>query len=219
MPCWLFLSPEDNSPYSLRKVSGSELQSNRQRWHVLDTPTCSTDNYIYEVFATNSDDISNAVNKFSPVTRFPGHSIALFCPAGSPIVEIASSGSYTSGSTNITRSKQIKCEIGFACVGGVRASCNRPGQYADEVGLSACRIASAGVKPSLDRTSTVPCPIGEASLGGQDTCSPCDAIDEYADEIGLSACKKATECGPGWYISVESTASEDTICSKVRTCS
>ena len=40
----------------------------------------------------------------------------------------------------------------------------------------------AGKKPSATRDGVVPCPLGEASLGGSDECSPCSSEGLYADE-------------------------------------
>ncbi|GMH96172.1 hypothetical protein TL16_g13280, partial [Triparma laevis f. inornata] len=121
-------------------------------------------------------------------------SVALFCEAEATIVAAASSGYYTTPATeeaSTTRTSQTICEVGFACVGGVKTSCNGPGQYADETGLSACKSAPAGKKPTSDRQHVESCPLGKFSLGGQDECTPCDGEGQYADETGLSACKSA----------------------------
>lgn len=53
-------------------------------------------------------------------------SIALFCPSSAALVQPATEGHYTLPATEDTlqtRHSQQMCERGFACVGGIKSSC------------------------------------------------------------------------------------------------
>ncbi|GMH82603.1 hypothetical protein TrST_g12511 [Triparma strigata] len=118
-------------------------------------------------------------------------SAALYCPLNSGIVQAIHEGYYSTGGTEITRHDEAICEAGFACNGGVKFSCGSNGQYADDLGLSGCKAAPAGKKPTANRQSIESCELGTASTGAQDECTPCNGDGQYADELGLSACKTA----------------------------
>ena len=52
------------------------------------------------------------------------------------------------------------------------APCDGPGEYSG-AGASFCLSAPAGTIPSIDNTTTTPCPINTFSIGASDICSPC----------------------------------------------
>ena len=61
-------------------------------------------------------------------------SSAVYCPRGSNTTTPVSVGYYTIGGTsNMTRTSQLKCEPGFFCVDGVKHHCP-PGSYGAKVG-------------------------------------------------------------------------------------
>ncbi|GMH80315.1 hypothetical protein TrLO_g10523, partial [Triparma laevis f. longispina] len=114
---------------------------------------------------------------------------ALFCPANATTVQPTSEGYYTTPATedaSTTRYGQTICEAGFACVGGTKKLCNGNGQYADVEGLSACKIAPAGMKPTSDRKGVELCKLGSVSSGAQDECTSCSGDGQYADKPGLA---------------------------------
>ena len=56
-------------------------------------------------------------------------SIALFCPLSSATVQPATQGYYTTGGeSETTRQGETECEVGFACSGGAKSSCDGSGQ-------------------------------------------------------------------------------------------
>lgn len=119
---------------------------------------------------------------------------ALFCPANATTVQPASEGYYTTSATedaSTTRYGQTICEAVFACVGGTKKLCNGNGQYADVEGLSACKTASAGMKPTSDCKGVELCELGSVSSGAQDECTSCSGDGQYADKSGLAVCKSA----------------------------
>jgi hypothetical protein len=73
----------------------------------------------------------------------------------------------------------------FSCLGS-------GGEYADEEGLSACRIAPPGYSVTEDRTNITMCASGKYSSGGQTLCSKCEQ-GKYSS-AGSVGC---TPCDPG----------------------
>jgi len=144
-------------------------------------------------------------------------SVALFCPSGSSGVTPVSPGHYTApvgDETTMTRSTQIMCEVGYACIGGNREFCGGEGQYADEVGLSSCKIATAGQKASADHSGSEVCPAGTFSVGGTSECTGCEAGKFSAQ--GAVGCTSAATCGVGEFVKSASTLTTDTECEVCR---
>ncbi|GMH57850.1 hypothetical protein TrST_g5886 [Triparma strigata] len=123
----------------------------------------------------------------------------------------ASSGNYTTPATAedvTTRTSETICELGFACVGGVKTSCDGPGQYSDETGLAACKTAPAGKKPTYNRQDIENCSPGRYSVGGKIECDECDT-GKFSTEgaVGCSLCEPGeipvsnvcTKCEKGKY--------------------
>ncbi|GMI07365.1 hypothetical protein TrVE_jg10071 [Triparma verrucosa] len=102
-------------------------------------------------------------------------------------------------------------ELGSAssCAQEECTSCNRIGQYADELGLSACKTAPAGTKPTSDRRGVVTCPAGTYSTGGAEECSGCESGE--ISNAGAAGCRNCAACGLGKYQNAE-TASTETQC-------
>ena len=92
----------------------------------------------------------------------------------------------------LTRDSQTQCEVGYACVAGKRLRCDGNGEYSDEVGLKACKIAPAGMKPTSDH-KIEPCGAGKFSLGGVSECTDCK--DGKFSPQGAAGCTSATSCG------------------------
>ncbi|GMH70768.1 hypothetical protein TL16_g05490 [Triparma laevis f. inornata] len=131
-------------------------------------------------------------------------------------------GTYTKTESSATSDEECAlCEKGTASAGGETScqDCNAEGEYADEQGLSVCKLAPAGKKPTTDRQGIKNCETGSASSGAQDECSPCTGDGRYADEEGLSVCKAVpagfkptsdrndiTEC---WFGTVSSGAQDN----------
>ncbi|GMI05871.1 hypothetical protein TrVE_jg391 [Triparma verrucosa] len=93
-----------------------------------------------------------------------------------------------------TRHSQQMCEPGFACVGGVKTSCEAGLTYQAESGRASCRQCSqcGPGKYIAEECSTVAdrqceeCPIGHASLGGLTECDECEAGTPA--DVGSSVC-------------------------------
>lgn len=102
--------------------------------------------------------------------------INLYCPKGTDKVLVVGEGHYTTPETDgttTTRQGQAVCEAGYACIGGERHSCDGPGVYSDELGLTSCKrvkTCEAGSYIESIYTSTSDsvckaCPPGKASAG------------------------------------------------------
>ena len=95
---------------------------------------------------------------------------SVYCPGGSSIPTIASTGYYTTGGmSSSTRTGQAICEVGHYCVDGVRAECPA-GRYGDSQGLFTARC-------------TAGCPAGYACAAG----SVAVGYDTKVQECGSSA--------------------------------
>ncbi|GMH83062.1 hypothetical protein TrST_g8014 [Triparma strigata] len=136
---------------------------------------------------------------------------ALYCPLNSGVVQVVSDGYYSIGGTEITRHGEAICDAGTFCIGGVKSSCDSNGQYADELGLSACKSSPAGKKPTADRQSIESCPVGRYSSGGSDACTECMA-GKFTDVEGTTGCTVASYCPPGHIVKEASTPTTDTVC-------
>ncbi|GMI18316.1 hypothetical protein TrLO_g6178 [Triparma laevis f. longispina] len=97
-------------------------------------------------------------------------------------------GYYTSGGTKTTREFQVECEVGHACIGGVRRACDGDGQYSDDVGSTICKSSPEGHKPNSDRYGVEQCAVKTFSIGGRDECSDC-SNGRYS-QPGSSVCQK-----------------------------
>ncbi|GMH78676.1 hypothetical protein TL16_g07898 [Triparma laevis f. inornata] len=115
------------------------------------------------------------------------------CPAGTDNAVASKSCSPCPPGKIPTGSSCDQCEKGeYGEFGATSCSpCDGDGQYADEVGLPACKTSPVGTKPMSNRQGIESCELGSASSGAQNDCAPCEGTGQYADEIGLSACKAA----------------------------
>ena len=69
----------------------------------------------------------------------------------------------------------LACPAGFACSVGIKANyCDGNGEFSPAK-ASVCSTATAGHRPSLNRTSQEPCPANMYSLGANDTCTACES--------------------------------------------
>ncbi|GMH73197.1 hypothetical protein TL16_g06118 [Triparma laevis f. inornata] len=140
-------------------------------------------------------------------------SVALFCPLNSETVDTSEEGYYTtplSTETITRREGQAICEVGFACVGGVKFPCDGIGQYADEQGLSACKTATAGYRPNDNHDGVVPCTAGTYSIGGTSECTPCDP-DKFS-AAAAAGCTSFKSCGAGTFVSSPGNSTSDVEC-------
>ena len=130
---------------------------------------------------------------------------------GSSTVSPAASGHYTTpengGAT--MRTGQAACEMGHACVAGVKTVC-QGGSYGDEVGAFGCKSAPPGYRPSDDHTGVVLCAAGKFSGGGLAYCQDC-AEGTFSGQ-GALTCSAKSICPPGHKIVVQSTVVSDTVC-------
>ncbi|GMI03344.1 hypothetical protein TrLO_g13981 [Triparma laevis f. longispina] len=120
---------------------------------------------------------------------------ALYCPESSSNVIPVGPGQYTlpaTEETKTTRVSQAICEIGHACGGGEKRPCDDAGEYADETGLNACKIAPAGSKPTAEHDGVEDCPASTYSVGGTSECTPCE-FGTFSSP-GSVGCKS---CDPG----------------------
>jgi hypothetical protein len=120
----------------------------------------------------------------SSSSTLPCGSSALYCPELSSSVTPVTSGFYTlpdmDESKNF-RSSELICEIGHACAGGFKRLCNGEGEYSDETGSSACKIAPAGKKPRDDHQDVENCSAGTYSIGGLSVCDTCE-VGKFSDD-------------------------------------
>ncbi|GMI02681.1 hypothetical protein TrVE_jg6925 [Triparma verrucosa] len=137
--------------------------------------------------------------------------VGLYCPEGSSTVSPAASGHYTTpengGAT--MRTGQAACEMGHACVAGVKTVC-QGGSYGDEVGAFGCKSAPPGYRPSDDHTGVVLCAAGKFSGGGLAYCQDC-AEGTFSGQ-GALTCSAKSICPPGHKVVVQSTVVSDTVC-------
>jgi hypothetical protein len=128
-----------------------------------------------------------AQGKFSLVKGAKACTTASTCPPGTKVL-------LSSNSTHDTTCG--KCGKGEVSMGGSGTSCfsclGSGGEYADEEGLSACRIAPPGYSVTEDRTNITMCASGKYSSGGQTLCSKCEQ-GKYSS-AGSVGC---TPCDPG----------------------
>ncbi|GMI51445.1 hypothetical protein TeGR_g4058, partial [Tetraparma gracilis] len=126
-------------------------------------------------------------------------SVSLYCPTNSTSVKAAASGSYTTpvDADETARTGEAVCEAGFACVGGIKTSCDDgfsnpgsskcefcgPGKYMHEaedstkdcVGCQAGKYSETGSN-SIEGCLT--CGIGEYSSAASGFCSTVKAGEE-----------------------------------------
>jgi len=134
-------------------------------------------------------------------------------------VKSAGSGNYTAGGSPTTRTSQVICEVGFACIGGVKASCGVSDQFADEVGLAACKRASlcgVGMRINTPNTATSDtvcedCAAGRYSIGGTADCTECES-GKYITTTKAVGCILTTSCGAGKWIKTYGTPTSDVVC-------
>jgi len=139
--------------------------------------------------------------------------VALFCPANSDQVSSVDEGHYTTPPTverELTRDSQTQCEVGYACVGGKRLRCDGNGEYSDEVGLKACKIAPAGKKPTSDHRSVVNCDAGSYSVGNANACLLCES--GKTSNAGAPGCSTCTTCAVGKRKVADCSPGEETVC-------
>ena len=95
-------------------------------------------------------------------------SSAVYCPRGSNTTTPVSVGYYTIGGTsNMTRTSQLKCEPGFFCVDGVKHHCP-PGSYGAKGGLTNSNCSGLCAIGHY-------CPLGSARRGEK----MCGSPDKY----------------------------------------
>ncbi|GMH90277.1 hypothetical protein TrST_g7328 [Triparma strigata] len=132
-------------------------------------------------------------------------SAALFCPLNSEIIQSADEVPLST-ETTAKRENQAVCEVGHACVGGVKTKCE-DGTWAD-AGSSVCtpcpqyeeQDASLGYssdscvcKPTFVRDPTAnkcSCEPGFTLTG--ETCSPCE-IGRFKDDYGVHSCSRCED--------------------------
>jgi len=78
-------------------------------------------------------------------------------------------------------------------------TCDGPGEYADEEGLSNCKIALPGTRPKADFSGLENCNKGTYSSEGV-VCLECDGDCEFTDQVGATYCKEAP---PGRFSAVD----------------
>jgi hypothetical protein len=108
--------------------------------------------------------------------------------------------------TPTTETQCGDCLKGEASMGGSTTECtdcNTDGQYSDRDLASACKTASAGSKPTADRTNIETCPKNTFSIGANDKCTQC--IDGGHSLPGSSSCEK---CSTGKYYDEEANTCE-----------
>ena len=114
------------------------------------------------------------------------------CPSGTNNAVASTSCSPCSPGNIPTGTSCDLCEKGkYGEFGATScAPCDGDGQYADELGLAACKTAPAGMKPTSDRHGTENCSPGRYSVGGKTECDECE-IGKFSNEgaVGCSQCE------------------------------
>ncbi|GMH76479.1 hypothetical protein TrLO_g8185 [Triparma laevis f. longispina] len=104
------------------------------------------------------------------------------------------------------------CDLGKFSTGGQSScdTCTGEGEYSDEIGLSACKIAPAGSKPTSNRHGVEICAPGTYSVGGTDDCTNCES--GKFSSAGAIGCTSASTCGAGKFVKTPSTFTTDVEC-------
>ena len=84
------------------------------------------------------------------------------------------------------------------------------GNYANEVGSSVCKTASAGKKPNLSHDDVENCPAGSFSVGGAEECTACET--GKTSGVGAAGCSTCATCPVGRYKISDCSTSEETQC-------
>ena len=136
---------------------------------------------------------------------------ASFCTPAS----ICPPGSKVSNFNNNTHDTTCEpCGLSEVSMGGLGTSCAKcqgdGGEYANEGGLYACKVAPAGFSVTNDRTNITVCASGKYSSGGQTSCSSCE-LGKYSGDgaVGCTPCEPGevpagqacTPCEPGEFAS------------------
>ncbi|GMH86453.1 hypothetical protein TrVE_jg3945 [Triparma verrucosa] len=134
------------------------------------------------------------------------------CPSGTDNAVASTSCSPCSPGTIPTGTSCDQCEKGkYGEFGATScAPCDGDGQYADGLGLAACKTAPAGEKPTSDRQGVESCPAGKYSTGGNDECSECGSGE--TSDAGAAGCRTCATCGLGKFQIAECTADAETQC-------
>jgi len=118
--------------------------------------------------------------------------------AGCSTCATCAAGRYVSTACSSTADTKCEdCLTGTASMGGDATECTpctKDGEYSDTKKASVCKLARAGTKPSIDRTTIELCPKNHYSIGSNNTCTPCS--DGSHSKPGSSACEK---CSTGKY--------------------
>ncbi|GMH66854.1 hypothetical protein TL16_g04527 [Triparma laevis f. inornata] len=88
--------------------------------------------------------------------------------------------------------------------------CDGEGQYADELGLAACKTAPARMKPTTNHQGVEDCAAGTYSVGGANECSKCRSGETSA--AGAAGCSTCAVCEPGKYKILDCTTDTETQC-------
>ncbi len=142
--------------------------------------------------STSSCTACGAVNKYSS--------------AGASSCSTVSTGYYTTGGTETTRTSQSKCEAGYYCSGGVKTACGAVNKYSS-AGASSCSTVSTGYYTTggteTTRTSQSKCEAGSYCSGGVKT-SCGGSLTSAAGSDALSDCY--ITCSAGYYLAGSGTS-------------
>ena len=107
-------------------------------------------------------------------------SVNVFCPLGSSAARPVSTGHYTTGGDEETRSAQKKCEAGASCQDGRKKTCEVL-SYQNQEGMSSCKSCSAlSCSKNQYRSG-----CGGASAG---TCKTCQYTTGGQCQAGVKQC-------------------------------